>query len=119
MNEVVSTISLLTCAPITSIISDPDANNIYAGDARGYITIWSVGSFIENWFAKLKKDTSNSKSKGFNRKETEIILSDSEATKFNVNLLVCFKAHSGKIVDMIYCPTNNLFFSASIDESVR
>jgi WD40 repeat protein len=101
-NEIIAevpTLRAIKSSPITSMCLDDDLNNLYTGDSNGYITIWSYSAFVNRYNLNEPIDLS--------------VNSDL------FNLVVCWRAHVGKIVELILNPDNKLLFSASADESVR
>jgi WD repeat-containing protein 64 len=63
--------------------------------------MWFVGEFIENL------------------QESLILPESLEDNKNNLQMIVCWKAHNGPIVDMTYLSINKTLATASTDESVR
>lgn len=101
IHEIIPPAAAITGAACVSICQDQDANYIYTGDSRGYVTMWSVGEFIENL------------------QESLISPESLEENKNNLQMVVCWKAHNGPIVDMVYISINKTIATASTDESVR
>ena len=99
LNEIISPVSLLTGSVITSMCTDQDGNYLYTGDSLGYITIWSLNDFVERVNTSKKKDFFI---------EPKLI-----------TMVVCWKAHVNRIVQLNYMSTNKILVSASTDESVR
>ena len=88
----------ITGAACTALGSDVDGSYLYTADARGYITMWSMSEFIENL------ESSQAKPEEF------------ESNKSKIEMLVCWKAHNNKIVDLIHVNNNNkCLISISID----
>jgi hypothetical protein len=99
LNEIISPVSLLTGSIITSMCTDQDGNYLYTGDSLGYITVWWLNDFVEKVNASKKKE----------------FLIDPKL----IGMVVCWKAHVNRIVQLNYMTTNKILVSASIDESVR
>lgn len=78
---------------------DSDKKNLYTADSSGYITIWYIEEFIENY----------NSSDPIHLNENII----------KINMVVCWRGHMNKIVGLIYIPHKKMLFSASLDESVR
>lgn len=123
MNEILTPISLLTGSTITSLTSDLDCNFLYAADARGYLSMWSIDKYIEDYFDKLNGNAnaeSNRKSTSSLKRENtsrESLLATPDSSE--ISLVVCWRGHLSKICALIYSPTNKIILSASQDESVR
>jgi WD40 repeat protein len=95
----VPTLRAVKATPITSICIDDDLNYLYIADSNGYITIWSYDAFVNR----------------YNLNEPIDLTQNCDM----MHLVVCWRAHMSKIINIILNPENKLLFSASIDESVR
>lgn len=101
MHEIIPPAAAITGAACTAICADTDANYLYTADARGYVTMWSIGEFIENYEASQQSA------------ETK------EQNKNTIQMLVCWKAHTNRINDMMYVLVNKTLITVSADESAR
>lgn len=102
MHEIVPPAGAITGAACTSLCADSDASHLYTADTRGYITMWSVASFIEN-YESARRAGGDALAK----------------MKNSIEMSVCWKAHTSKIVSMDFVGANETLISASSDESVR
>ncbi|XP_022089085.1 LOW QUALITY PROTEIN: WD repeat-containing protein 64-like [Acanthaster planci] len=93
--EMVREISAMTRrqgSPVTAACSDEDCNVLVTGDNKGYITMWSVGLFLEN----PQSD-------------------DNELIK----QLISWRGHLSRIVTLVYANHMKSIISGSMDGSVR
>lgn len=102
MHEIVPPAGAITGAACTFICEDSNASHIYTADTRGYITMWSVGCFIQNYQNANKAN-----------------LDEMAKVKNSIVMIVCWKAHTSKIVSMDFVASNDTLISASTDESAR
>lgn len=87
-------------APITAMCcSNPDSTRLFAADSNGYLAIWSLADFLASFNLNDDIDLSRNSSR--------------------INMVVCWRAHSTKIVSLVYSDVSDFVFSASTDESVR
>lgn len=99
---------------VTSMCTDADCNFVISGDARGYITVWDVGTFL------LHRPTENSNGK--DHQEDEHVHSKEETKKAPKNVIkqvVCWRGHLTRIVGVEHVQSSEVIVSASTDCSVR
>lgn len=93
--------AFITGAACTAICTDLDANHLYTGDSRGYLTMWSIAEFVEN--LETSQHTFETR----------------EHNKSLIGMLVSWKAHTNRINSMSYVILNKTLITVSTDESAR
>lgn len=78
---------------------DPEKKHLYTADSNGYITIWFIGDFLDTFDLSESIDLNENFGK--------------------ITMIICWRAHTNKIIDLVYIPKTKILLSASIDESVR
>lgn len=98
---------------VTSMCADADCNFIISGDAKGYITVWDVGSFLlhppteNNSEQHQEEDQENTKDEP--RKEPKNVIKQ----------VVCWRGHLTRVVGLEHVQSSDVIVSASTDCSVR
>ncbi|XP_062981483.1 WD repeat-containing protein 64 [Elgaria multicarinata webbii] len=77
--------------PLTALCTDISAKMLFAANKEGHVLRWNVGSFLEDPL---------------------------DASK-HVKQQICWRAHSAKIVNLVYDEEKSLVVTASIDNSAR
>ncbi|KAM7448945.1 WD repeat-containing protein 64 [Porites harrisoni] len=98
---------------VTSMCTDADCNFVISGDAKGYITVWEVGSFL------LHPPT---ESNGAEHKEEEQEGNKEETRRDPTNVIkqvVCWRGHLTRVVGLEHVQSSGVIVSASTDCSVR
>ena len=101
MHELIPPAAFITGAACTKICTDVDANHLYTADSRGYVTMWSIAEFVENL------------------ESSQASVDSIEQNKNSIGMVVCWRAHTNKINDMIFVDINKILVTVSIDESAR